>query len=235
MTARPSTSGRRPLRNRQPDAENRVESLDTLRGIAILAVISFHVSVHFPPAAWLGWLAIFGNHGVQLFFVISAITMALMWRGRAAEPRRQTRFYIRRFFRIAPLFWLAIAFYTVWEAYRRGLAVGDVYTWQELLLTATFLHGFSPDAINLVVPGGWSIAVEMSFYAVFPLLVRRRMPAERMLALAFLSYLVLGVLATTAIERAWRPDPTFLYYSLLTQFPIFPVGIFIHAVNTGER
>jgi exopolysaccharide production protein ExoZ len=208
----------------------RVESLDTLRGIAILVVIAFHVSQVFQPAAWVTRLTIFGNQGVQLFFVISAITMSLMWQQRAHEPQRRAKFYVRRFFRIAPLFILAIVFYTLWEAMQLHIRPQDVFTWQEILLTASFLHGFSPDAINKVVPGGWSIADEMNFYVIFPLLVYRSVPAHTMLLFGFLAYLVLGIVATTMIEHWYAPPPIFLYYSLLTQFPIFPIGIALYGL-----
>ena len=214
----------------------RLESLDTLRGVAILMVIAFHVSVMFQPVPWLGSVARWGNQGVQLFFLISAITMCFMWDQRAGEAQRQTKFYIRRFFRIAPLFWLAICFYLLWEATRATPRPPDVLGWKQVLLTASFLHGFSPSSINAVVPGGWSIAVEMSFYAVFPLLVLRRTTPVQTLAFAFVAYLVLGVGTTTFLERSVAPDPIFLYYSLLTQFPIFPIGMFVYAVAMrGDR
>jgi peptidoglycan/LPS O-acetylase OafA/YrhL len=214
----------------------RLEGLDTLRGIAILMVIGFHVSIMFQPAAWLGSLTRLGNQGVQLFFLISAITMCFMWDQRASEPRRRAKFYIRRFFRIAPLFWGAICFYVLWEYTRAAPRPDAVLGWKQILLTASFLHGFSPSAINTVVPGGWSIAVEMSFYAVFPLLVMRRATPEQTLAFGLAAYLVLGVAVTAYVEHVFAPDPTFVYYSLLTQFPIFPVGMFVYAVSMrGDR
>jgi peptidoglycan/LPS O-acetylase OafA/YrhL len=43
-------------------------------------------------------------------------------------------------------------------------------TLPDYLLTAVCLHGFHPDSMNSVVPGGWTIAVEASFYLVAPLL-----------------------------------------------------------------
>src|SRR5690349_21021518 len=90
----------------------RLGALDALRGIAILMVILFHTSVDFPPDQRLGRLLGIGNFGVQLFFLVSAITMCHMWQERRNEAGRQFKFYIRRFFRIAPLFWLAMIFYT---------------------------------------------------------------------------------------------------------------------------
>ena len=215
----------------------RLKSLDTLRGVAILMVIAFHVSTTYQPVAWVASVARWGNQGVQLFFLISAITMCFMWDQRASEAQPQTKFYIRRFFRIAPLFWLAIGFYMVWwAATRPAPQPQDVLDWKQVLLTATFLHGFSPSAINSVVPGGWSIAIEMSFYAIFPFLVMRRATPVQTLAFAFLAYLLIGLGATTYVERTFAPDPTFVYYSLLTQFPIFPIGMFVYAVAMrGDR
>jgi peptidoglycan/LPS O-acetylase OafA/YrhL len=111
--------------------------------------------------------------------------------------------------------------------------------WQ-VALNALFLHGFSPAAINSAVPGGWSIAVEMSFYLVFPLLIGlgtgRAHRVVHMLLFALLSWLLLGVAVTTWLESRFDLPTIFLYYSQLTQFPIFPVGICIYFFSVrGER
>ena len=37
--------------------------------------------------------------------------------------------------------------------------------------TIFLLHGFWPNTINSIVPGGWSIADEVIFYILFPYLV----------------------------------------------------------------
>ena len=205
----------------------RLQSLDTLRGAAILMVVAFHVTVMFKPAPWLASAAQLGNAGVQLFFLVSAITMCFMWRQRQGEPDPRARFYVRRFFRIAPLFWVAICFYLWWSRFKGD---SSAIAWDNVVLSSLFLHGFSPAAINAIVPGGWSIAVEMSFYAVFPFIVMWHRSPLSTLWFAFLSYLVLGVVATALLERSLNPDSSFMYYSLLTQFPIFPVGMFVYAV-----
>ncbi|HWV80394.1 MAG TPA: acyltransferase [Hyphomicrobiaceae bacterium] len=143
--------------------------VDALRGWAIFAVLIVHTSQHVPGIeARAFWIAEEGARGVQLFFVASALTLMLSWRSRddGALP-----FYIRRFFRIAPMFWLAIVGYYLLRGADRGFWAPGGLTWWHISLTAAFLHGWHPATITSVVPGGWSIAVEMTFYAIFPLLI----------------------------------------------------------------
>ena len=69
-------------------------------------VIGFHASITYPlRTVWGHQVAELGNLGVQLFFLVSAVTMCYMWQQRHDEPARALKFYVRRFFRIAPLFW----------------------------------------------------------------------------------------------------------------------------------
>jgi exopolysaccharide production protein ExoZ len=74
---------------------DRLTSLDSCRGVAILMVVAFHVSIIYGPAAWLGRLSEFGNLGVPLFFLVSAVTMCLMWNRRREESQRTLKIYIR--------------------------------------------------------------------------------------------------------------------------------------------
>lgn len=132
--------------------------IDALRGYAVLGVVIVHSGSPYPAlGASMGW----GARGVQLFFVVSAFTLCLSWNSRheGVGP-----FYLRRFLRVAPMFWVALLYY-LWAT-----PTGTYQTWQ-VALTATFLHGLHPETINKIVPGDWSIAAEMSFYLVFPALM----------------------------------------------------------------
>ncbi|MEN3349021.1 MAG: hypothetical protein V7632_2656 [Bradyrhizobium sp.] len=152
----------------------RNQSLDLLRGIAILMVVASHCANHatsFIPGL-LGFTYDYGQLGVQLFFIVSGYTMMLTY-GARTDLAAAGSFYLRRVFRIVPLFWIAIVFYLVitrGEGIKQwapdGLGVSDV------VLTFLFLHLFSLTAFNSVVPGGWSIGVEMQFYLLFPLVIR---------------------------------------------------------------
>jgi len=211
--------------------KKRLGSLDLCRGIAILMVVGFHASLTYPPSRWIARVAELGNMGVQLFFLVSAVTMCHMWEQRHEESNRALKFYIRRFFRIAPLFWFAIIFYTLLWHMQPGLHGLSGITPLQIVLTATFLHPFAPSAINSVVPGGWSIGIEMGFYVIFPILVSLRQ--DRLLVFAFASYLLLGVAGTYVAEGFGSGEPyaIFLYYSFLTQLPIFPIGMFVYATT----
>jgi exopolysaccharide production protein ExoZ len=151
----------------------RNQSLDTLRGVAILLVVVVHcaqVATSIVPG--LQSFAIhYGELGVQLFFIVSAYTMMLTF-GDRVDLAAAGSFYIRRVFRIVPLFWIAILAYvllTRGEGFKLwapgGINVRDV------VLTFFFLQSSSVTAFNSVVPGGWSIAVEMQFYLLFPLIL----------------------------------------------------------------
>jgi exopolysaccharide production protein ExoZ len=152
---------------------HRNQSLDVLRGVAILLVVLVHCAIS--SSGSVPGLTAFahehGERGVQLFFIVSGYTMMLTF-GDKIDPAAIQSFYIRRAFRIVPLFWAAILFYlliTKGEGFKfwapDGIATADV------VRTFLFLHWSSVTAFNSVVPGGWSIAVEMQFYLLFPLLI----------------------------------------------------------------
>jgi peptidoglycan/LPS O-acetylase OafA/YrhL len=145
--------------------QKKFDFIDALRGVAVLLVITAHTPL--PPR--ISVLNVVGSYGVQLFFIVSAFTLFLSLEAKSGrEVRPFLFFFIRRFFRIAPAFYLAAAFYLL----KGGLgptpwAPTGIHAWQ-IISTLLFVNGWHPQSINAVVPGGWSIAVEMNFYLVVP-------------------------------------------------------------------
>lgn len=227
--------------------------IDILRGLAILGVIAVHCGQQ------VGELNIvvasifnYGQLGVQLFFVASAITLCLSSAQRG--ERSALNFYVRRFFRIAPLFYLAILFYFLWRAFlqsqgRGVFLVPDNYSARAVLETVFFVHGFDPKNYNFIVPGGWSIAAEMSFYAVFPLLymVQSRYKKTKFLlfsAVVFavcllikmlLIYGLQGKLMEKGLVHTFVLEYDFLNKSLLNQITVFLAGIASYQYISSER
>ena len=134
--------------------------MDAARGLAILLVIVTHAgaAVSGLPAA-LAHLVFASQFGVQLFFVASAFTLCVST-GAAPGMRLDWRaFLIKRFFRIAPLYYTGIVVYllvncrTNWRA-GGAFAPSAPYDTVNILANVAFLHGLYPPANNDIVPGG---------------------------------------------------------------------------------
>jgi peptidoglycan/LPS O-acetylase OafA/YrhL len=142
--------------------------IDALRGLAILGVISVHVSELFHNLPWpIEPIVKQGARGVQLFFVLSSLCLLMSWHRRTPTLRE---FFARRFFRVAPMFYLAIVAYALIDGFSPRPFAPHGVTIADYLAAVTFLHGWLPNAIDSIVPGGWSIACEASFYLIFPAL-----------------------------------------------------------------
>ena len=172
---------------------SRFKVLDGLRAIAILLVFVSH------PAYPHVWERFHGASGVTLFFVLSGFLITtLLLREETRDGRPSfTSFYIRRIFRIYPMFFAVFLFYVVlilvlgMQASRRDLFVENIpYT--IFLFPEHMIFFASGDAFAPFV-GAWSIGIEEKFYLVWPFLgfvllanVRRaRVPVLAALAVTF--------------------------------------------------
>jgi exopolysaccharide production protein ExoZ len=208
----------------------RYEYLDSLRGIAIIGVVMTHVGQTVPDAPeMLVSFARFGLRGVQLFFMVSALTLCLVTKPETLVP---ARFYIRRYFRVAPMFYLSGIFYLLYAAVGGvSFAPNTVYP-IDVLSTLFFVHGLNPHGINNVVPGGWSIASEAIFYAAFPFIIAY---ANGPLKWLGLSCVALGfAFINSALPRLLSlHDPMwkdFFHFNFISNLPAFCAGIFIFTV-----
>src|SRR5262249_14464866 len=93
--------------------QKRLAYVDGLRGVAVLMVFMIHCGS--PALRSLGeygnLLVSHGRYGVAVFFVVSAYTLCLsMAPALDGEGISWNAYLIRRFFRIAPLYWVTLAF-----------------------------------------------------------------------------------------------------------------------------
>jgi peptidoglycan/LPS O-acetylase OafA/YrhL len=133
---------------------------------------------------------------VDVFMAVSGFLMVHQTYLRSAKEtpgslKMAGRFYVRRFFRIAPLYYLVLVFLIFfgefhkagygaiqqatrpefWEGFPAFLPKNVHYTAGNLLMHFSFLFGISPRYSSSMMLPDWSIGLEMQFYAVFPLLI----------------------------------------------------------------
>jgi peptidoglycan/LPS O-acetylase OafA/YrhL len=144
-----------------------IPSLDGLRAISVLMVLSNHMSMELlriipfvPHWLYTSW----GTCGVQAFFVISGflITHLLLKEWQAAGTISLKRFYLRRAFRIFPPLYayLAVAMLLtllgVFPGYPRAFLFAATYTWN-------YHPGGSEILLHM-----WTLSLEEQFYLLWP-------------------------------------------------------------------
>ena len=209
--------------------------IDALRGIAILGVIAVHCGQAVPARSLVvQTMMMAGVRGVQLFYIASAVTLCMSWHSRRREERHPVRnYFVRRLFRIAPLFYLAIIGYLAlngWGA--RVWAPNGIRPWF-LPVTALMFHGWHPETINAVVPGGWSVAIEFTFYIMLPAVLAVVTNSTR--SIAFLAFSLAVCVANAALMPRLcmyafpQMEPylvnAFTFFNFFSQLPVFAVGI----------
>jgi peptidoglycan/LPS O-acetylase OafA/YrhL len=228
-----------------PESEKKLDYIDVLRGLAILGVILTHIDGagsgrQYLPEKLLSFLDE-GARGVQLFFVASAFTIFLSYDHRAGRERFVNRnFFIRRFFRIAPMYYIGICYYLWQNGFGPRYWLGDQpsVTTGNVLGNFLFLHGFNPYWMNSIVPGGWSIAVEMLFYCFIPFLFSRIKNTRQ--AFNFVLFSLLFRFAFNLILQKWpfihdqRLWTDFLFYYFPNQLPVFSLGILMYFIIKDE-
>jgi exopolysaccharide production protein ExoZ len=221
--------------NSEKLAPERYGFVNALRGFAFMLVLLVHCAntiADLPPK--LDQLVGQGARGVQLFFLISAFTLVHSLAAREGrEEKLILNFFLRRFFRIAPLFWLAICIW-LWidgPSAPRYWAPQGVSP-SGIALTFLFLNGWHPDTLTAIVPGGWSIAVEMMFYLLVPFLYRsvRNLQAALWLVLATL---IAGSLSSALLNK-WMHQfyPAKFNYMLDSFFSLWlPMQLHVFALG----
>lgn len=166
-----------------PPTTVRLPALDALRAIGSVAVVAHHVGFHTGVSLnsqWGTWLARM-DVGVAIFFVLSGFLLFRPWASSAAAGRPRPgvrRYFWRRALRILPAYWLTVSVCLIVLPQNRPASAGD---WLRHL---TFTQIYQPDQLRAGLGQTWSLATEVVFYLVLPLV------------------------AVLAVGRTWRPVRT---------------------------
>lgn len=177
---------------------------DLLRALAILLVMVWHLPKAGLPQAMLtirefGWL------GVDIFFVLSGYLIG-------TEPLKQVRanqtpdlatFYIKRAFRILPMFWLILAAYVLLPQWGENGKLAPI--WRYLTFTVNFGLDYR---LTGAFTHAWSLCVEEHFYLVLPILILilRRWSSLLPATLLAAALLLGGMVLRHLIWQDWSAD-----------------------------
>lgn len=214
----------------------RLDFLDALRFFAIIYVVISHlILIPQPNLAIPEWIAPFlingGDAGVSLFFVLSAFSLSYAMDKRSGENMLLRNFYIRRFFRIAPLFYLMMEIYWI-----RDAVVFDVLhpVW-EILVNASLVFNLVPSCITGFVWASWTIGVIALLYLIYPIIhkyIRNLYGTLAFFVASVLmawgwSYFIKNYGVATGYLNA--DDVSFVWgFGFLQHLPVFVCGIIIY-------
>lgn len=167
----------------------KIKSIQFIRAVAALAVLGFHT---------VGTPFVAGAAGVDLFFVISGFIMGTF--GSDVPPQR---FLYHRIVRIVPLYWAVTLVMCVGAM--MGMFSTFTFTPEQLWMSLLFIPYFNDagEVAPLVVVG-WTLNMEMFFYAVFAVGLALRAPVAVtavILGLMTLAGLVLDL--DTPVAQSW--------------------------------
>jgi peptidoglycan/LPS O-acetylase OafA/YrhL len=210
----------------------RLEFLDALRGLAAFWVVVYHMLLLPEPdlvaPQWANLVAHNGGMGVTLFFVVSAFSLYYTMPLRLREPRPWVSFFVHRFFRIAPLFYLWIVLSLV----RDRTVFGVDHGLREIAYSTAFVFNLVPRGQEGFVWASWTIGIEMLFYVLFPvyfLYARNRWQTISLALGLWIAWVaVQGLLPYFEMEQKTRE--MFLQWTFLRHLPVFACGALAYHV-----
>jgi len=162
-------------------SETRLPHLESIRGVAALAVAIHHAVIVYPVDPSLSWLNMVlltignGGGGIFIFFILSGYVLTLSLERTDLSPLVLLGFYVRRFFRIWPALAFAALFALIVVQIFRMFSVPPEAR-QFISWAAPTFH-FSDAAANMVLMSTkingptWTIWTEVCWSALLPALV----------------------------------------------------------------
>lgn len=211
-----------------PASKKRVAGIDGLRGFAALYILLFHQLQEFDLGnSFLNRFVRFGGSSVPLFFVISGfILLPSILKASNTDPKWISNFYIKRFFRIIPLWWAV-------------LIIFSFITWispAALVANLLMVFGFvSYDPTFTPITPAWSLFVEECFYILIPLFVIRFRREANLIIGLLVSFLIYRIWVDCASTWGVPVENGFIERSPLANFYLFFIGMTIAVSFENER
>jgi peptidoglycan/LPS O-acetylase OafA/YrhL len=233
-TAAPSLSEPGVVPRIERNAERHIDSLDGIRGIAILLVVFFHYlpvnpANPFSAIAGLGWT------GVDLFFVLSGFLITGILYDTRGSSNFFKVFYARRALRIFPLYFFVVGLVVAVAA-----LLHTAMSWKAIpfyIYGANVMHLFK-DGIPDFTPyfncdHFWSLAVEEQFYSLWPLVVFFVISRRTLMKICAAG--IVGALVFRLVLTHFAVPPVILYSELPSRMDSLLAGAMLALALRAPR
>lgn len=208
------------------------KDIQGLRALAFLLIFIFHLNPKWLPGGYIG---------VDLFFVISGyLISSIVLNQREGKQFSLRSFYVKRFKRIAPAYFfmllaVAIAGYFIYlpsdtESLSSALLHAALF-----LSNVLFADGpayFGTQAHENPLLHTWSLAIEVQFYILIPLLLlwvsRKTLPYV-------VALLIIGLVAYSSWQIYTNHLHSAMYFSLPARIPEFLLGTLFSLIPLKDR
>jgi len=207
-----------------------IPALDGLRGIAILAVMLYHLEKFIPE---LHELTKGGFLGVDVFFVLSGflITSILLKEHGKTEKIHLKNFYLRRLFRLIPAYWFfLVILYFFAPFFLPEIEIKVLYDNYSFLIAFLYFTNWNRAGADGGIAGNlnhtWSLSIEEQFYIIWSLVLFFAFKENRSRRAIFT--ITIGGVALVIIWRLIRAltgtGIDILYYSTDTRIDALLIG-----------
>ncbi|MDG2150571.1 MAG: acyltransferase [Planctomycetota bacterium] len=170
--------------------KGRILELDSVRGFAALAIVLAHGQVFGKEMSDNRWVL----SAVDLFFVLSSFLITTLILRYRQEPGFLRAFYLRRFLRIWPPYYVALAACMVLNRYYLWDDRAEAWPWyMTFTQNLPYYLRIEPAPMSQMFLHTWTLAIEEQFYVIWPLLLRHA-GRKRLIATAVIFVLLPPVL-----------------------------------------
>ena len=211
---------------------NFISELESLRGVAITCVLLYHIHCYFlkhhmakaPDLVSKACLLFIEGHtGVTLFFILSAFLLSRPFlkalNGEATLDKKS--YFKRRFLRIMPLYALSVTMAVV-------VNFNQPDVWVKGIKALFFVPGSGGLDLQPFSGPWWSLATEVQFYLLLPLLFMG-LSNDRYRKVTYLLFAAYIAIYTSFIFRFFTIPSTYylavLVHTLFGRLPVFLTGI----------
>jgi peptidoglycan/LPS O-acetylase OafA/YrhL len=201
-----------------PDPNRQLE-IDALRGIAALMVVFFHLTYGAPVSFQFIW----GNGGVDLFFIISGFVIFMsLNRGTSIK-----RFIVNRFCRLYPTYWacVTLSYILISLYFKLVLKNEELFPFAHYLANLTMFQFYL--GVGDFEQPYWTMTIELIFYLIIGTLFYLK-ATKRILVLGILAAGIVTLYG--AITNDTDSSGLFYWIPFLIYLPLFFSGILFYRI-----